>query len=106
MYFLAKLAPLIYRSEMDVHRIKRLEELDRFFSLSPDLLCVLDFDGRFITFNPAWENSLGYSDEELSSRVALDRVHPDDRGHTLEAAARLTQETATVTMLNRYRCKD
>ncbi|HEY2384240.1 MAG TPA: PAS domain S-box protein [Terriglobia bacterium] len=86
--------------------MKHIQELDRFFSLSPDLLCILDFEGRFISFNPAWEYGLGYSAEELSSLPCLDRVHPDDRAQTVEAVSRLARETASVTILNRYECKD
>jgi two-component system sensor histidine kinase/response regulator len=67
--------------------MKVSEELDLFFTLSPDLLCIADFDGRFILLNPAWEKTLGFSTEELLSRPYLDFVHPDDRERTfLEAA--------------------
>jgi PAS domain-containing protein len=55
----------------------------RCFALSLDLLCFNGFDGAFKRLNPAWERTLGYTLEELSSRPFIDFVHPDDGERTL-----------------------
>ena len=34
---------------------------ERFFALSIDLLCFLDFNGYFKRLNPAWERTLGFT---------------------------------------------
>src|SRR5207244_1158407 len=44
------------------------EELDRFFMLTRDLLCITGFDGNVKRVNPAWESALGYTTEELIGR--------------------------------------
>ena len=66
-----------------VERKRAEEELDRFFTLSLDLLCVANFDGYFVRLNPAWERMLGIPREELLATPWLDFVHPDDREATI-----------------------
>ena len=83
------------------------EELNRFFALSLDMLCVAGFDGYFRRVNPAWQRTLGYTEEELLSRPYMDFVHPDDRDATLtEARKQSEQGLAVIYFENRYRHKD
>ncbi len=78
-------------------RIAELEtELDRFFTLSGDLFCILDSDGRMRRLNPACSAALGFSAEELQSRPWLDFVHPEDRNAVLQEWEALTQSGAPV----------
>ena len=62
---------------------------DRFFELSIDLLCQLDFNGYFRRLNLAWERTLGFTIAELTSRPFIEFVHPDDRQRTLAQNARV-----------------
>src|SRR5437764_15348128 len=91
---------------MEGHRMGPSVDADLFFAFSPDLLCIADFEGRFVKVNPAWEHTLGYSAAELLSVRYFDFIHPDDRQRTVEEASRLKREAGNVTLLNRYRCKD
>ncbi len=86
--------------------LQKTEELDRFFNVSLDLLCIANTDGYFLRLNPAWERTLGYTREELMVKKFLDFVHPDDLDRTLEAISTLTSQQKVYSFENRYRCKD
>jgi PAS domain S-box-containing protein len=89
-----------------IERKRAEEELDRFFNLSLDLMCVAGFDGYFKRLNPIWEQTLGYTLDELCARPYLDFVHPDDRSVTITEADRLSGGLQVMKFENRYRHKD
>jgi PAS domain S-box-containing protein len=82
------------------------EELDRFFTLSVDMLCIGNFDGYFVRLNPAWETVLGIPREELLSKPWLEFVHPDDREASMERTASIVADNTVIAFENRYRCAD
>jgi PAS domain S-box-containing protein len=79
---------------------------DRFFDLSIDMLCFLDFSGYFKRLNPAWERTLGFTREELMSRPFIEFVHPDDRERTLNQNREVRGGGRALGFENRYLCKD
>jgi PAS domain S-box-containing protein len=79
---------------------------DRFFELSIDLLCLLNFNGHFKRLNPAWERTFGFTREELMSRPFIEFVHPDDRERTLKQNAAVRAGGQALSFENRYVCKD
>jgi PAS domain S-box-containing protein len=81
-------------------------ELDRFFSMSLDLLCIADAAGRFLRMNPAWEKTLGYRLDELMARPFLAFVHPDDLAATRAAMRALSTRGQISDFTNRYRSRD
>jgi len=85
---------------------KSRQDLDRYFLLSEDLLCISGFDGRFLRVNPSWEKLLGYTTEELTSRPYLDFIHPDDRARTTAEATHIAEGSSCTNFENRYRCRD
>jgi PAS domain S-box-containing protein len=94
-------------SFQDISDRKRAEtERDQFFRLSLDMLCIAGLDGYFKRVNAAFEKTLGYTQEELTSRSFLDFVHPDDRQSTIDVMQELASGVDTVYFENRYRCKD
>ena len=58
------------------------DELKRIFDLTPEILCVMDMQGRFVRTNPALSHLLGQSESVLIGTSALDRLHPEDREPT------------------------
>jgi len=93
------------RSAEDSLRLKT-EELDRFFSVTLDLLCIANTGGRFLLLNPAWEKTLGYTEEELLAKGIFEFVHPDDLFKTQEVFSTLASQEKVVSFENRCRCKD
>ncbi len=77
-----------------------------FFDLSPDLLCAFGMDGSFRCLNPAWEEVLGWSREELLARPLFDLVHPADRQLSGAKLKKLARSFRTVTFENRCQGKD
>ncbi len=89
-----------------LERRKAEEELDRFFTLSLDMLCIAGFDGYFKRINPAWETTFGWTSGELMERPYLDFVHPEDQPSTQAAAATAIAGANIISFENRYRCRD
>jgi PAS domain S-box-containing protein len=79
--------------------------IERVFELSPDMLCVAGYDGFFKRVNPAFEDTLGFSRDELLAKPFVEFVHEPDRDLTLEALSELERGT-TTSFQNRYVCKD
>jgi PAS domain S-box-containing protein/putative nucleotidyltransferase with HDIG domain len=85
---------------------KAQEEFERFFELVPDLVCIVDDDGRFRRVNGQWEHALGYAAGEMVTHRFLDFVHPDDRAAaTTQFQAQGDGEYAEG-FVNRYLAKD
>jgi len=81
-------------------------ELDTFFHLSTDLLCIAGLDGHFLRINPAWEKILGFSKEELFKAPFFVLVHPDDLANTASVVERIKAGEDCNDFVNRTRCKD
>ncbi len=82
------------------------EELDRFFTVSIDMLCILGFDDRFKRMNPAWEKTLGYATEGLLATPYTDFIHAEDRESAIQEAEKLRAGGEMIAFENRCRCKD
>ncbi len=82
------------------------EDRRRLFSLSPDLMCVGGLDGYFRELNPAWQEVLGWSKEELLDRPWVSLVHPDDRAATMQGLETLRERGVLTNVENRYQCRD
>jgi len=90
------------------HRDRLLSpKLDKFFSLSHDLLCVLDLDGHFVQLSPTWETLLGCSRDRLRQHPWIERVYPEDLSATLSKINELVVcNLESATFKNRYQCEN
>lgn len=79
--------------------------LELFFELSPDLICIAGYDGFFKRINPTVGKTLGYTNEELFSRPINSFVHPEDKDITAMNRENLTKNKPLLNFENRYMTK-
>jgi PAS domain S-box-containing protein len=85
---------------------ERTRERDRIWQVSEDLLGVSDFEGYFLSVNPAWTRLLGWSEAQLKRMHVSELRHPDDAEHSVAGRRRLAEGVPTVRMENRFRHRD
>jgi PAS domain S-box-containing protein len=61
---------------------QEIEERQRIFETSQDLILVTDTAGNFVQVSPSSRTILGYEPSEMVGRNALEFVHPDDLENT------------------------
>jgi len=81
--------------------------VERLFEMTSDLLAAISLDGRFTLLNPAWENVLGWSVQELMAQPMQEHMHPDDVEETRALMLAGSHRTAQLeNFTNRYRHRD
>jgi PAS domain S-box-containing protein len=104
----ARLAALLatVRREADSVRTLQMEERERVFETSNDLILVTDTAGNFIQVSPSSMSIIGYQPAEMIGHSAVEFIHPDDLESTrneMRSARRGQQKRNFVT---RYVHKD
>ena len=85
---------------------KMQEERNMFFNLSVDMMCISTFDGKFKIINPAFSDTIGYSEKEILDQSITYFIHPDDVSKTLAEMKLLANGSSTNPFINRYQCKN
>lgn len=81
-------------------------QIDSFFDLSFDLVCIVDTNGRFIRLSRSWEDAFGYSMDELMAATFLGFVHPDDQAATVSVLQTHARGKPVDDFVNRCRTRD
>ncbi len=83
----------------------RTAERDRIWQVSRDMLGVADGRGVWLSVNPAWTATLGWTVDEVVGQTSEWLEHPDDQDRTREEVARLAAGEPTLTFENRFRTR-
>src|SRR5580692_2440633 len=79
----------------------------RLFEMTSDLLATISLDGSFTLLNPAWEQLLGWTRDELRGRPIREFIHPDDAEQTLGPMLDRDGETTELeNITTRYKHRD
>jgi PAS domain S-box-containing protein len=87
-----------------IARRRAQRDIERFFAMSRDMLCIAGFDGYFKRLNASWERELGFTLAELETKPLLEFVHPEDRDAMSVAFARPAD--GGLTLETRWLCRD
>lgn len=82
---------------------EELNNLEKIFSISDDLICVVGTDGCFKKINPAFKRVLGWDDSFVLGNDAGGFVHPEDFPVVEKELAKLYSGEATITNTHRSR---
>lgn len=92
--------------ESDNHDIEKpkseLATLQRLLDSSPDVICSIDGDGRFVYVSAACRNVWGYEPKELAGKHHLDLVIPNDHSKTIAAAAMIMSGVDLTSFQNHF----
>ncbi len=76
------------------------------WDVSQDLLVITGFDGKYLSVNPAWTATLGWSEEDLLGKSAQSFLHPDDCERTRAHLDHVAEGQKILRFENRLRAKD
>ncbi|MCC5938604.1 MAG: PAS domain S-box protein [Lunatimonas sp.] len=89
----------------EINRKKLENDLSHLYHAIPDIICVVDFQGRFLKINQAGCELLGYSESEILFKSFEEFIFPDDRVITSKELASQIQGNDTFYFENRYLTK-
>lgn len=97
---------LTYHLEQELAAEILARERDQFFSLSPDMFCIVDLNSLFFEINNTFVETLGYSREELIGTSYVRLIHPDDQQAAVDAVRSLTEGNAISELQIRVLSRD
>ncbi|MFT6828511.1 MAG: PAS domain S-box-containing protein [Roseivirga sp.] len=86
----------------ELNRKKLENDLSHLFNVIPDIICVMDFQGKFLKINKTGCDLLGYCEEEILYHNFQEFAHPDDKGIFINEVDGLEKEQNKFKFENRY----
>ena len=102
----SEMATRAFNEKLEAEVERRTRERDRIWKVSEDLLGVSNFEGYFVSVNPAWTRLLGWTEEEIKSMHVSELRHRDDAPRAAAGRAQLANGVPTVRMETRFRHRD
>lgn len=84
---------------------ERTQERDQVWQVSRDMLGVADYQGVWLSVNPAWSDILGWSEDAFIGKTSEWIEHPDDSAKTRTEVKQLAAGHSTMFFENRFRTK-
>jgi PAS domain S-box-containing protein len=85
---------------------REIEERQRIFETSQDLIMVTDTAGNFVQLSPSVVTILGYRPDEMVGQTAVNFVHPDDLENTRQEMRAARQGRQKRNFETRFRHKE
>jgi PAS domain S-box-containing protein len=85
---------------------REIEERQRIFETSQDLILVTDGFGTFVQVSPSSMTILGFAPKEMVGHTAIDFIHPDDLEPTRDEMRSARRGGQTRSFEARYRHRD
>ncbi|MCX6937021.1 MAG: PAS domain S-box protein, partial [Verrucomicrobia bacterium] len=85
---------------------ERTLELEGFFQIALDMLCITDAQGHFLRTISASTTTLGYTPSDLEGHSIIEFIHPDDLDSTYACMGDLAEGRTVTGFVNRYRTRE
>ncbi len=92
----------LYDSLYQKAEIKEIRSFEKIFNDSNDLVCIVDFDGRFEKINPSFSTVLGWSWEQIGGKNFEAFIFPDDLELTKEVFGQLLKGEKGQQVVHRF----
>ncbi|MEQ9303956.1 MAG: PAS domain S-box protein, partial [Marinoscillum sp.] len=86
----------------DLKRKIAEEELNNFFNLSAELLCIIGMDGQFKKVNNAFSRVFDLPEDEVLNTKIHELAHPDDHQEVLRTIKEIKQDKEVVYFESRF----
>lgn len=86
--------------------IDEFSNVEKFFNLSNDLICIAGTDGYFKKINPSFTHLLGWDKETLLTRSFFEMIHPEDVKMSIREVKKLVDGETSIKFSHRFLCKD